>query len=206
MDVKAKSGVLFVTRKVRREHVYTFRNKGDQAKTVLVEQALEEGFKLTTPEKPFEKTPDEYRFRVEVQPAKTAELKVETERPVTEQIALINVDLNLLMSWAGNTQASEKLRGALKQLGALRSRITELQAKRSQFEAEIRSIDQEQNRIRQNMMQLDRASALYQQYVKKLTDQETRIEKVREEIARLREEENAAQKELKEFVEALTAE
>ena len=72
------------------------------------------------------------------------------------------------------------------------------------LENEIKAIDQEQTRIRQNMMQLDRNSPLYQQYVKKLTDQETRIEKLREEIARLREAEAAAQKELRAYVDSLT--
>jgi len=42
--------------------------------------------------------------------------------------------------------------------------------------------------------------------VKKLTDQEARIEKLREEIARLREQEAQAQKELRAFVDGLTIE
>ena len=54
------------------------------------------------------------------------------------------------------------------------------------------------------MAQLDRNSPLYQQYVKKLTDQESRIEQLRQDIARLREAEAAAQKELREYVDGLS--
>jgi chromosome segregation ATPase len=127
-----------------------------------------------------------------------------TERPLSESVALLDLDLNILTSWSQNGQVSEKLRGALKQLIALRGKITELQRKRGELEGELKAIDAEQARIRQNMMQLDRNSALYQQYVKKLTDQEGRIEQIRAEIARLKEAENAAQKELRDFVSGLT--
>lgn len=206
LSVSAKSGVLVITRKQQQENVYTFRNQSDAAKTVLVLQDVQPEFKLTEPAKPAEKTPEEYRFKVEVPAKKTAELKVVTERPITETVALFDMDLNLLVSYAQNAQLSEKLRGSLKQLVAHRRKVTELQSQRTALENEIRAIDQEQARIRQNMQQLDRNSPLYQQYVKKLTDQESRIEKLREEIVRLREEEAAAQKELRAFVDALTAE
>lgn len=204
LDVVAKSGVLHITRKVQRENAYTFRNKSEQPKIVLILQKKEDGFKLAQPEKPFETTPEDLRFRVEVPAGKTSELKVVTERPLTETLALFNADINVLLSWSRNAQLSERLRGALKDLIQHRQRITDLQAQRTNLENEIKAIDQEQTRIRQNMMQLDRNSPLYQQYVKKLTDQETRIEKLREEIARLREAEAAAQKELRAYVDSLT--
>lgn len=206
LSVSAKSGVLVITRKQRRENVYAFRNQSETAKTVLVLQDIEPEFKLTAPAKPEEKTPEEYRFKLQVPAKKTTELKVVTERPLTETIALLNADLNVLIAYARNTQVSEKLRAALKQLVAMRRKITDLQAQRTTLENEIKTIDQEQLRIRQNMERLDRNSPLYQQYVKKLTEQEARIEKLRMEIARLREEENAAQKELREFVDTLTVE
>ena len=206
VSVSAKSGVLVITRKQQREHVYTFRNKSDEPKTVLVEQKLEPEFKLVTPDKPAEKTPEEFRFKVEVPAKKTADLKVVTERPVSETVALLDVDLNLLVSYAQNAQVSEKLRASLKQLVALRRKVTEVQSQRLALEGELKNIDAEQSRIRQNMMQLDRNSPLYQQYVKKLTEQETRIEKIRDELIRLKEAETAAQKDVREFVDTLTVE
>jgi hypothetical protein len=204
LDVTAQAGVLLVQRKQQRENVYTFRNNGKAAKTVLVLQRQEDGFNLATPAQPFEKTPEELRFKVDVPAGQTAELKVVTERPIRESIQLLDLDLNVLISWSQNAQVSETLRGSLKLLVAYRQRIVELQRKRTELEAELKTIDAEQSRIRQNMMQLDRNSALYMQYVKKLTDQEARIEQVRAEIARLREQETAAQKELRDFVASIT--
>lgn len=173
---------------------------------MIVEQPIEPGFKLVQPEKARETTPDRHRFQVEVPAGKTASLKVVTERPVSELITLREADLELVTAYSQSGQAGEKLRAALKDLLARRRKITDLQAQRATLDAEIKSIGEEQTRIRQNMAQLDRNSALYQQYVKKFSDQETRIERVREEIARLREAEGAAQKELKEFLDGLSIE
>ncbi len=206
LSLSAKSGVLVVTRKQQQVNTYTFRNKSDQAKKVLVQQAIVPEFSLAEPAKPSEKTADAYRFRVPVPAGKTEPLKVVTERPVREEIALIDADLNLLVAYAQNGKVSEKLRGALKDLVARRRKISDLQAQRAARENDVKAIDAEQARIRQNMAQLDRTNALYQQYVKKLTDQETRIEHLREEMARLREAENQARNELRQYVDNLTLE
>ncbi len=205
LSISAKSGVLLISRKQQRETLYTFRNKSAEPKSVLVQHAIEPEFKLVTPEKPSEKTPEEYRFVVPVPAGKTAELKVLTERPLMESIALLDVDLNLLTQWSLNSQVSEKLRGALKLLVGHRRKITDLQAQRAAVEAELKAIDQEQARIRQNMAQLDKNSPLYMQYVKKLTEQETRIEALRTQSAKLAEAERDARKELQQAVDGLTS-
>ena len=205
ISISLRSGVLYFTRKLRNEQTFTFRNKADAAKSVLVQYRLPSSqFKLIEPLEFAEKTADEYRFKVEVAGKKTAKLNVVAEQPITETIALLNADLNQLVHHSQNAQASEKLRAALGQLVTHRQRITELQSQRNALEQELNVIDQEQGRIRQNMQQLDRTSALYQQYVKKLTDQEARIEKLRAEVLRLRNAEVAAQKELQDFVSRLT--
>lgn len=206
VTVTAKNGILQLTRKQQRENVYTFRNQGKAAKRVVVQQGVEPEFKLVQPEKATEKTAEQYRFAVSVPAGGTAELKVVTERPVQETIALIDMDLNVIVAYAQNAQVSEKLRGALKQLIVLRRKVVDIQNQRAVREGELKAIDMEQARIRQNMAQLDRNSPLYQQYVKKLTEQESRIEKLREEIAKLQDEEKAAQKEVREFIDTLTIE
>ncbi|MDQ3814714.1 MAG: DUF4139 domain-containing protein [Armatimonadota bacterium] len=207
LSISAKSGVLIITRKQQNEQVYTFRNKADQPKTVLLQYRVPgDEWKVVEPAKWAEKTADEYRFKVEVPGQKTTEFKVVAERPITETIALLDADLDLLINYTTNSQVPEKLRASLKELVGLRRKIVNLESQREDLENEIKEIAQEQSRIRQNMGQLDRTSALYQQYVKKLTHQEARIEKVRAEIARLREAELAAEKEMRAFVDKLTIE
>ena len=204
LTVSAKSGVLLVTRKQQEESVYKFRNKSDRSKTVIVQQPVQEGWTLKVPEKPAEQTSGEFRFRLTVPAGKNAELKVVTEHPLSQSLALTDMNVDGLTAYAQNAEVPEKLRAALKQLIVLRRKASDLQSQRAALEAELKTIDQDQARIRQNIGALDRTSPLYQTYVKKLTEQEARIEKLRGEIARLQEAEKAGQVELRAFLDGLT--
>ncbi|MDF2440424.1 MAG: hypothetical protein JWN98_1408, partial [Abditibacteriota bacterium] len=198
-----KSGVLTTTRKLGRTQTYTFRNKAATAKKVLVLQPIEADWKILEPTQNAEKTASEYRFAVNVPAGKTVEFKVVSERPLAETIALLNADFDALLESTRNAPASPALKAALGQMVERHRKVSELQRQRTDLEKELQTIDAEQTRIRQNMAQLDRNSALYQQYVQKLTIQEARIEKIRSEVARLRELETAAQNELRGFVNSL---
>lgn len=201
--VGLREGSLWVNRRQRVERVYTFRNKTDQPKRVLVLQQIDPVLKLVAPAKPAEKTADQYRFQVEVPAGKTSELRVVGENVTWESVSALTGGETFLQAYALNGQIDEKVRAALKQVLERRRKVSELQARVRALTDEIKSIDGEQDRIRRNMGQLDRNSPLYQQYVKKLTDQETRIETLRADIAKLNEEISAAQRELSEFVKGL---
>ncbi len=203
LSVVMDSGVMHVTRKQRIEHNYTFKNKDDQARVVLIEQPLNPDWTLVQPAMADETTQNLYRFRVTV-PAKSSGAFVSvTEQPMLESYGLVDTDVNFLLQWAGNGQLSEKLRASLKQIVEYRRRITNLQNRRAQAENEIKAIDAEQTRIRENMKTLDKGNALYNQYVKKLTDQESRIEALRAEIQRLQSEENETREQLRKYLDTL---
>jgi hypothetical protein len=73
-------------------------------------------------------------------------------------------------------------------------------------EQEIKVVEQEQNRIRQNMAQLDRTNELYAKYVKKFAEQEDRVEALRKEITDLVTQEQEARKALDEYLLTVTLE
>ena len=79
----------------------------------------------------------------------------------------------------------------------------QLTAKKQQLEQRIREIGEDQTRIRQNMAQLDRNSDVYKNYVKKFSDQEAEIEKLRGQIASLTDEETGMRKSLDEYMMGL---
>ena len=54
---------------------------------------------------------------------------------------------------------------------------------KAERQQEVQAIGQEQERIRQNMQQLEKGSELYTRYVKKFSQQEDRVETLRKEIA-----------------------
>ena len=181
-----RRGVLTLNRREHQEVVYTLKNKADKTRLVIVEHPYDAGVKLVAPAKADSRTPSHYRFEVTVAPGATQKLTVSTERPLAQSVALLNGDLNFLEVYTGRADVSEAIKAALRDILARRRRIAELQSAASVAEAEVVSIDRDQERIRKNMAALDRASALYKRYVTQLDTQETRIQSLRTEAARLR--------------------
>jgi len=197
-------GVLILTTKQHQTTVYTFRNKGKEPRTLLLQHPLDTAQKLVEPDKATERTADRYRFQLPVPAATTVNFPVKTERTVASNLTLRDLDVTLLVAHSRNGSLSQPLRAALQDLIARRKRVSDLQTGRAARENEIKTIGEEQARIRLNMERLDRQSALYAQYVKKLTEQEARIEQLRSQIATLRMEEEEATREMQEHLERLT--
>lgn len=205
-SISARAGVLVITRALRREQDYTLKNKGDKAKTVIVQKRREDSWQLTQPTKADETTASEYRFRVPVGAGKTEKFSLALTHPESEEVALLDADFDLLVNYARHAQVSPKLKTALQDLVARRRKIVALAQRRAQNEAEIKAITAEQERIRRNMATVGKGSPLYATYLKKLTEQEARIETLQTENARLQSDENAARAEMAQFVDTISAE
>lgn len=197
-------GVLHTTNKLERRRDYTIKNSGREKKKVLVEHAHEAGWSLMAPQEAAEKTRDRYRFAVEAQPGKPAKLEVVEAMTVSQQIALTNIDDNLIGYYIQAEVVSGKVKEALAEVMRRKQQIAELGAEKEGLEQQIAAIEQEQNRIRQNMQQLDRNSDLYRRYVKKFNDQEDEVEKLRTQIASKAAELSKRQSELDTFLSELT--
>ena len=74
-----------------------------------------------------------------------------------------------------------------------REELRKIVAARKAIEQELSSIDGEQDRIRKNLGGLDRTGELYARYLKKLDMQETQIEALQPQLAKLLEEERRAE-------------
>jgi SMC interacting uncharacterized protein involved in chromosome segregation len=98
---------------------------------------------------------------------------------------------------------SEKVKTALREIVKRKAELGQVLVKKQQCERRIREIEQDQARIRQNMAQLDRASEVYKNYVKKFSDQEKEIETLRGQIASLGDQENGLRKSLEEYLMGL---
>jgi hypothetical protein len=202
ISVKITNGVLQQRLEQRMENLYRLTSRDDKPRTVLVEQPYQDGWELVEPAK-FERTPTFYRFPVEVQPRKTATLRVVQKRTDQESFALLEGNEDTIRILAQNQQISEPIRQALNSILNRRRAIRNIEAQIRQQEARIKSITDDQARIRENMRALDRNSDLYRQYVQKLAQQEREIEQARAEIERLQEQRARAQRELSDYIAGL---
>jgi chromosome segregation ATPase len=170
---------------------------------VLVEHPLEAGWTLVKPEAPQEKTRDRSRFAVAAEPGKTATLEVVEEMPLEETHAITNLDDDRILFYSRVNATSPAVRESLAEVIRRKRDLEQLARDRQIREQALATIDQEQARIRGNMGTIDRGSDLFNQYVKKLTGQEQRIETLRDEIAALQEREQEARKGLDAYLLAL---
>jgi len=203
VNVRLVKGTLVAARKLARAKVFEVKNSGGEAVKVLVEHPLEAGWKLVEPEAPAEKTRDRYRFAVAAEPGTTAMLEVAEEHPVEETHVITNLDDNAILFYSRAKATSPAVREALAEVVRRKREIEQVVRDRQVREQEIATIDQEQGRIRGNMGTIDRGSDLFNQYVKKFTEQEKRIETLRTEIAGLVAKEQEARKGLDDYLLSL---
>ncbi|MBI3462151.1 MAG: DUF4139 domain-containing protein [Planctomycetes bacterium] len=203
-SVKIVKGVLQASRKYRRATEYTVKNSGNRAKQVLIEYPFDASWTLTNPEKPAEKTRDLYRFALQAQPGTPAKLLVEEEQTVTQQTVLTNLESQMIVIYLNARVVSDQVKEALREVTRRRQQLSELAAQQQRLEAQIKTIEQEQARIRQNMQQLDRTGDLYTRYVKKFGEQESQIESIREQIRSLIAEQAKQQQALDSYLTSLT--
>lgn len=199
-SVKIIKGTLQAERKYLRSQEYIIRNSGRTARKVLVEHPIDPEWTLVEPAEPAEKTRDFYRFAVTADPGKPAGLMVKEERTDTQHIVLTNIDDALIHLYMKATVVSEQVREALGKVVAQRHQIERVAGERRQHEQDIRGIEQDQARMRQNMAQLDRQSEVYRGYVRKFSDQEKQLENLRQEIADLHKQEQDLRQILDEYL------
>ncbi len=200
VSLKLKKGTMLVTRKLARETEYTVKNSGGEAKTVLIEQPTDPNWKLVAPKEPSEKTRNLYRFAVTAEPGKPAKLKVEEEQITHQSLSLANTNDQLILYYINQKQVTPAAKAALEEVVKRKDALQKVTAERQQMERQILEITKEQDRIRQNMAQLDRNSDLYRRYVEKFGAQEDAVEKLRGEIKKLTEEETRQRDSLSEYL------
>jgi hypothetical protein len=195
VSVRISKGTLITSHKHTRTKNYVIKNSGRKTKTVLIEQPIEQPWNLVSPKEPGEKTRSLYRFSVSAEPGKPAALDVKEEWTQGESVAITNLDDNRIQYFLAATLVSEDVKKALRDVVTQKAAIQAVVLKRQEIERQITVIDQEQNRIRNNMAQLPKDSDLFRRYVTKFTEQEDAIDGLRKQVtAAIVEEQNLRKK------------
>ena len=203
LSVRLLKGTMITARKFVRSTEYTVKNSGKKEKTVLIEYPNDPNWTLLKPEKATEKTRDLYRFAVAAKPGEPAKFGVEEQRIDRQQVAIMNLDDNAIRFFVSAKVVSDAVKAALAEVVKRKHAIEQVAVERQQLEQRTGQIDQDQARIRQNMAQLDHATDLYKNYVKKFSDQEAEMEKLRGQIAKRMADETERRKELDEYLMGL---
>jgi hypothetical protein len=181
-------GVMFRKVLSRQTTTYTIHNEETQARTMILEHPVRNGWKLAEDLKPEEKSAAAYRFRVEVPSKGTQTFVVEETSPTTMQVRLDNFNENTLEMYVNQKELTPELEQALRQILAQKDAIAKLDADIKQRQADVSQVFQDQERLRENMKALKGSveeKALLQRYMGELNDEETQLAASRKEITEL---------------------
>ncbi|TVQ76811.1 MAG: hypothetical protein EA380_08100 [Phycisphaeraceae bacterium] len=184
---------------------YTFSNASDSERIVIVEHPRRAQWNLVNPQEAKETTASFLRFEVKVPAGETATLKVEEDRAISESIGVDRSLDNIAYyrQFVASGLVAQELVDALKHIQQLNKQISELSREISLLVNEVRNIEGDQVRMRSNMERIDRASDLYQRYMRTLNAQEDRLEEIREEQSELTEQIEKLRTELSDYMGSL---
>jgi hypothetical protein len=204
--VKAVKGIVTITRLNRQEQVYKISNKSDTERTLLIEHPnrTNQQFKLVDTPKPSEETAGVFRFETKVAARQSAEFKVKEERDDSQQILLSNSPDDTIRYVMNLTEASEALKGKLKEALTTKGKWDEVRRDLQTVTADIARITADQDRIRKNLRETPEKAEVYQTYLKKLSDQEKELDTLTTKQKTLMADEVKARKSYEEFLANLS--
>jgi hypothetical protein len=206
-NMRITKGVLVRTVESRQRVVYTVRNEDSSERTLIVEHPVRVGWKLTSELKPEEESTTAYRFRIEVPSKETKTFTVEETKADTAQMALTNLNSNVLEAFVKSNALAPELEQAMRKILAQKDAIAKIDADLKSKESAITDIVQDQERLRENMKSLKgtlEEKSLVQRYTSELNDQETQLAALRQQHATLQASRKQTQQELDSSIEQMT--
>jgi hypothetical protein len=198
--VQIKKGILQATREAIEQKTYNVRNRDQKKKTVLIEHPFRSDWQLVEPKQPAERTREVYRFSVNVDPDKSSKLVVREQKQLMETVQLVDSAPDVIAFYVRSRVVSPAVKAALEKVVKLRDRLGQTTNERTRREQRVQEITLEQARIRENMAKLSQTAELYTRYVKKLDQQETELEELRQQIESLKATELKQQQELNDYL------
>ena len=204
--VSIAHGTMIQITQERASRTYTVRNRDTTARTVVIEHPLRSEWKLTDSPEPVESTTSYHRFRITVEPKKTASLVVKEYHPVTNRILISNISGNQIQFFLEQKMINPEMERALRKILTQKDLLGGIDSEISVRKAQITGTSEDQQRLRENMKALKGSAeekALVERYVRELNAQEDHVQGLQHEIAELQQKRGAAQKTLNEMIEAL---
>jgi hypothetical protein len=205
--VKIAKGVMTQSSEQRDHQSYVIRNTDAQARDVVIEHPVRSGWKLADGLKPEETSASFYRFRVKAEPNKTTELKVDEVQLLERRIALSSVTDDQVRIWFNDKTIKPDLEQALRRIVQQKNQISGIDQQIQTRQSQINSINQDQQRLRENMKALKGSveeKALLQRYTRELNDQEDKLQSTRSELDSLAGKRADQQKQLDQMLQELS--
>lgn len=201
------NGLLESSTTVTNATTYTMTNKdASRPRSILIEHPRMDGWELVNTPAPAETTSTATRFEMNVPAGKPATFTVTYRRVERQSFELVSYDITRLAAFARQGKVSDAVLAAVREAGRRQGEINTLNQRVAALDRERREIADDQARVRQNLSAVDRASDLHARYMKRLADQESRLDTIATETAAARADLDKAQRDLAAYVASLNVE
>ncbi|MFL5242360.1 MAG: DUF4139 domain-containing protein [Gemmataceae bacterium] len=204
--VKLQKGLLIQTQRQRETKAYKAKNRGDQDRTLIIEHPYRPAFKLVSEAKPAERARDVYRFELKLPANKTADLEVAEEVDITNSIQISNADDETMRFFLSQPVLSAKVKEALQKATVLKNKAATTQQELAQVNKELKTITEDQTRLRANLKETPATAPVYKRYLEKLEKQENEIDKLQASQKTLQDAELTQRREFEAYLAALDVE
>jgi hypothetical protein len=197
--VRAFDGILIRETLDRADWTYAIRNEETMPATIVVEHRLRKGWSLAEGQAVEEMAPGAPRFKITLAGSETRELVVREVRRGEAKMRVDEITDAVVVQLTRSGVPAQALNAALMPVVMRRTGLAAAERRLADLAADEARITADQARLRENMKALRGTSEeklLLQRYTRQLDDQETRIEALRQAIARAKAEADAARAEL----------
>ncbi len=204
-EIHFRRGVLTTRSAIQETKTYTITNVDPQRKTVIIQHPKRFGYELLGDAKPKETTSDAYRFEVVVGANATETFPVREERVYNQTYSISNLTPDLLSDFIQNRALTAQGRMQLQAILAKKNEIASNGAQLNQVRTTLSTLNDDENRIRQNIQSLRNVAGQdtqVQQYARQLSDTESRIAAQRDQEAQLTRAQSTLQAELDSLIDS----
>jgi len=183
-SVTAAKGVVMLHQAQVSEVTYVVRNAAADARTVIVEHPVRQGYALDSDPKPEETTPAMYRFRVATEPGATVRLHVVERHAGVTSYRLTNSNDSQLTVIMDQTNGNAAVKQALMPILDARRKVAEMQTEVDKVNARLASLRADEERQRSNVTALGNADKLARErFVRDLNATEDQIAAAQKDLA-----------------------
>lgn len=204
--ITVHDGYLIERTEQARDVTYVVHNTAGDARTVILEHPVQDGWKLSSDTKPVETTASLYRFRVAPQPGETVRLHVgltHVENTRYQLTGLSDDQLQVIINSSGNLPAIDQ---ALAPVLAARSKLHNIETQIAEQDVEINRIEQDSTRLHNNIGGLKDSAeerALARRYAGEMNADEDQLQALHKHRADLEQQRTAAQHALDQAIRQL---
>jgi hypothetical protein len=202
-----KRGFMTQTEEQRQHKVYTIRNQDKAARTVIIEHPLRKDWELVGVAKPEETTTSHYRFRVIVEPEKTASLAVDEVHSYGSRYEITNLNDEQITLFLQSRKINPEVETALRPIIARKNEVAGYESQIGAERRKLSGIFDDQKRLRDNLAVLKgnaEERTLAQRYTGELNRQEDELASLRNAITDLESKRDTAKAKLDAMLQDLT--